>query len=118
MKPQADFDPGSFTDVFDPNGGPGPALWAWMWRDDNIVRMETASDLKRVAVEPLQRFLLEDFDPAWVRQQRVKQMIGAMARQVLKQRGYKWHGKNYKVPTGDLFTTGSKYRCTTEEAGS
>ena len=110
MTPQADFNPGSFTDVFDPNGGLGLALWEWMWRDDNIVRMETASDLRRVAVEPLQRFLLEDFDPGAIRQQRIKQMIGAMARQVLDHQGYEWQGKNYKVPTGDLFTTGSKYR--------
>jgi len=112
MKPQADFVPHSFTDVFDPSGGPGRDLWVWMWRDDNIIRMETASDLNRVAVEPLQRFLLAEFDPTWVRQPRVKQMVGAMARQVLESRGYVWQGKNYKVPTGDLFTTGSKYRRT------
>ena len=118
MKPQTDFDPGSFTDVFNPSSGLGLALWEWMWRDDNIDRMETASDLRRVAVEPLQRFLLEDFDPASIREQRIKQMIGAMARQVLGHRGYEWEGKNYKVPTGDLFTTGSKYRRKTAEVSS
>ena len=110
MQPPFDFAPGSFTDVFDPSGDIGPALWVWHWRDDNIVRMETASDLRRVAVEPLQRFLLADFDPDVIRQHRIRQMIGALARQILEHRGYEWVGKNYKVPTGDIFTTGSKYR--------
>ena len=72
--------------------------------------METASDLRRVAVEPLQRFLLQDFPPALIREHRVKQMIGAMARQVLEHRGYEWVKKGYKVPTGTVFTTGSKYQ--------
>ena len=110
MRPTSDFNPGSFTDVFDPDGGAGADIWQWMWKDDNLVRLETASDLRRVAVEPLQRFLLADFDEALVRQQRIKQMVGAMARQILESRGYEWVGKNYKVPTGDVFTTGSKYR--------
>ena len=55
MKPPFDFDPRSLTDVFDPAGGIGLDLWNWMWKDDNLVRMETAADLWRVAVEPLQR---------------------------------------------------------------
>jgi hypothetical protein len=110
MNPAIDFVPGSFTDVFDPAGGIGPDLWRWMWKDDNLIRMETAADLWRVAVEPLQRFLLEDFDPKTIRQHRIRQMLGAMARQILDHRGYEWAGKNYKVPTEDLFTTGSKYR--------
>lgn len=110
MQPSRNFEPGSFTDVFDPSGGIGTELWRWMWRDDNLVRMETASDLRRVAVEPLQRFLLTDFDPDVIRQHRIRQMIGAMARQILEHRGFKWEGKNFKVPTGDIFTTGSKYQ--------
>jgi hypothetical protein len=110
MNPLFDFSPRSFTDVFDQNGGPGLNLWHWMWRDHNVVRMETASDLNRVAVEPLQRFLLAEFDQAEIRKHRVKQMTGAMARQILESRGYVWAGGNFKVPTGDLFTTGSKYK--------
>ena len=110
MNPPFDFDPRSFTDVYDPSGGSGQDVWKWMWRDDNLVRLETASDLRRVAVEPLQRFLLQDFTPAFVTQHRVKQMIGAMARQILEHRGYEWVGKGYKVSTGNLFTTGSKYQ--------
>lgn len=110
MNPPVDFKVGSFTDVFNPSGGIGPDLWEWLWRDENLIRMETASDLWRVAVEPLQRFLLNDFDPKVIQQHRIKQMIGRMARQILERRGYEWAGKDYKVPTGDLFTTGSKYR--------
>ena len=110
MSAQFDFDVGSFTDVVASHAALVKKLWEWMWENDNVIRMETASDLNRVAVEPLQRFLLRDFDKEVIRQHRTKQMIGRMARQILEQRGFTWAGKDYKVPTGDLFTTGSKYR--------
>ena len=109
-KAPIEFDPGSFSDVFDPNGGIGLELWTWMWREDNVIRMETASELKRVAVEPLQQGLLQHFEPQIIRRHRIKQLIGRMARQIMESRNYKWIGKDYKVTTGDLFITGSKYR--------
>lgn len=116
MLPPFDFKVKSFTDIFDPNPptldkpSHGYDLWRWMWRDDNIVRLETASDLRKVAIEALQHQLELDFDDELIRLYRVKQMIGAMARQVLEHRGFEWVGKDYKCPTGDIFTTGAKFR--------
>ena len=105
-----DFNPGSFTDVYDPTPAPDKAIWEWLWRPDNIVRMETASYLDKVAVAPLQPGLLADFDPTFIRQDRIKQMVGRMVRQIMEHHGYEWAGKDFKVAQGDLFTTGSKYR--------
>ncbi len=110
MKPTIQFNPGSFTDVFDPSSGIGPQLWKWLWRNENIVRMETACYLEKVAVEPLQPGLLSEFNVAELRNPRVKQLIGRMVKQILRARGYHWVGKDYKLKRRDLFTTGSKYR--------
>lgn len=107
MKPDRDFEPGSFASV-DPETR--QRYWEWLWRDESIFRMEAASDLNKVAVEPLQPGLLRDFPEEEVRTGRIKQMIGAMARQVLEARGYEWVRSGSNVVTGDLFTVGSKYR--------
>ena len=110
MRPTVSFDPGSFTDVYNPRSGLGLQLWEWLWRDENIVRMETACYLEKVAVEPLQPGLLADFDEKLIRNPRVKQLIGRMVKQILRARGYHWVGKDYKLKHRELFTTGSKYR--------
>lgn len=107
MTPHKDFDPGSFASV-DPEIR--QRYWEWLWQDESVFRMEAASDLNKVAVEPLQESLLRDFPEEEVRTGRIKQMIGAMARQVLEARGYAWVRSGSKVITGDLFSVGSKYR--------
>jgi hypothetical protein len=110
MNPPISFDPGSFTDVFTLTSAQTHAIWDWLWHDDNIVRMETASYLDKVAVAPLQPGLLADFDPEFIRRDRIKQMIGRMVRQLMEHRGYVWAGKDFKVAQGKLFSTGSKYK--------
>ena len=60
----------------------GAALWDFIKRPDNVVRMHTASDLERAAVEPLSAGLVAEFGPE-VAEDRTKQMIGRMVRQIM-----------------------------------
>jgi hypothetical protein len=110
MIPAFDFRAGNFTRAFNSANGVCGDIWTWLWRDDNIVRMETAAYFDKVGVAPLQPRLLADFDPAFIQQDQIKQMIGRMVRQIMEHHGYEWAGSGFKVSPGDLFTTGSKYR--------
>jgi hypothetical protein len=70
--------------------------------------METASELGRPAVEPLSRLLLKKFGKQ-IRNDRVKQMIGHMTRQVMESEGFSLHTQNLNVRTGGLFSKASRY---------
>lgn len=100
------FDAGRFSDIGD--GPLGPRLWGLLNRDDNIVRMETASALGCVAVEPVGPVLLREIGEE-VRADRVKQAIGFMARQVMERRGYRVDRSNVRIPRPGLFTSGTRY---------
>src|ERR1700691_4652008 len=78
------YDPQNFVDLYK---AVGIAIWDFMRRTDNVIRMETATFLDRAAVEPLGPFLLEEFGPD-VNQERYRQMIGHMARQIMMALGY------------------------------
>ena len=80
------FDAGTFRELAGSSLGQG--LWAFLNEHDNIIRMETATYLERPAVEPLSPSLLQRFGDE-VRQDRVKQMIGRMVRQILEVHGFR-----------------------------
>src|SRR5690242_1232479 len=61
----------------------GQEIWAFLKTSDNLVRMETATFLERAAVEPLAPELVRHFGPE-IAQDRLKQMIGHMARQIME----------------------------------
>ncbi len=107
MMPSKEFDPGSFANI-DPSTR--QRYWEWLWSDEAVYRMEAASDLGRVAVEPLQAGLLRDFPEEEVRSGRIKQMIGAMARQILEARGYEVVRSGGNIKDRSLFTVGTKYQ--------
>ena len=87
----------------------GKALWVFLNEHDNLIRMETASDLERVAVEPLSERLLATFGDE-IRQDRVKQMIGRMARQVMEERGYRIDRQNVRISSElNMFASGTRY---------
>lgn len=87
----------------------GHALWNFLNRQDNVMRMETASYLLRPAVEPLAPHLLREFGGE-VTQRRIKQMIGHMARQILEARGFRLHQSGVKIRRrGNFFASGSRY---------
>jgi len=86
----------------------GRRLWRFLNQDDSIIRMETATELGRPAVEGLEKPLLEAFGEA-VLDDRVKQMIGHMVRQIMESQGFVHEMKNVKITSGAPFSRASRY---------
>jgi hypothetical protein len=102
------YNPGSFSDVF--NTEMGQRLWAYLNQQDNILRMETATFLERPAAEPLSPGLLATFGDA-VRQDRIKQCIGNMIRQIIEPRGYQIDRQNVRIPADhNMFSSATRYK--------
>ena len=101
-----DYRPDSFRDLAETRLGRD--LWAFVNQDVAVARLEVASDLGHAAVAGIGKLLLEGF-PNDVTEDRVKQMIGHMVRQVMESRGYRIEEQHVAVPT-PLFATGSRYR--------
>jgi len=101
------YDAGSYASTYETDLG--QKLWLWLNREVNVVRMETASDLSRPAAEALDEPLLTDFGAA-ILDDRVKQMIGHMIRQVLERRGYVIDQQNVKVTSGAPFSRATRYK--------
>lgn len=87
----------------------GQELWSFLNEDVMRVRLRTASDLGRPALEAVEEPLLERFG-ADVLDDRVKQMIGHMTRQVMEQEGYIVDAQNVKVTGGAPFSRATRYR--------
>jgi hypothetical protein len=101
------FDAGSFRELAESELG--LALWAFLNAGDNLIRMETATYLERPAVQPLSPGLLVRFGEE-VRQDRIKQMIGRMARQVMESHGYRIDRQNVRIPAeANVFSSGTRY---------
>lgn len=100
------YDAKQFSDLA--NQPLGKDLWQLLNRPDNLIRMETAIDLQRPAAEAVSRQLLETFGDK-VREDRIKQMIGHMIRQILEARNYKISSQGVVVRTGGLFTKATRY---------
>lgn len=101
------FDAGSFSDISETEMG--KSLWEFLNNEDIFIRLETASYLKRPALEGVQLQLLERFgDP--IRADRWKQMIGRMTRQIMEHRGYSLDRAGVRVIVNDLFTSAARYK--------
>ncbi|MDK4728764.1 hypothetical protein [Rhizobium phaseoli] len=87
----------------------GQAVYEFMVHPVNVVRMQTATELERVAVEPLGKYLVEEFGEDVV-DDRVKQYIGHLARQIMECIGYKHDRKALQITRPGLFSSGSTYR--------
>ena len=78
--------------------------------------MQTASDLKRPAVQPLTKFLLVKFagriNPVNKDERfKIKQMMGHMIRQVMEENGYEHDAYNVLVNDEyDYFSKASRYK--------
>jgi hypothetical protein len=97
----------NFRDLFETDLG--QAIWAFMKRPDNVVRMETATYLDRAAVEPLAPGLLRMFGPE-IAEDRLKQMIGHMARQIMEALGFELDRSGLRITRESMFTTAARYR--------
>ncbi len=100
------YSPNQFSDLF--NTPFGQEIWTCLNEHDNIIRMLTASDLQRPAVEPLSEVLLDRFGER-ITDHRTKQMIGHMVRQIMEANNYHHASNNIKIRFGSVFNRASKY---------
>ena len=85
------------------------AIWDFLRRDDNLIRMETAVRLDRAPVEALSAQLIFEFGTS-IDLQIVKQMIGRMVRQIMEKLGYEIERKSLRITRPCLFSSGASYR--------
>lgn len=87
----------------------GKKLWLFLNEPETRLRLRTASDLGRPALEAVEEPLIERFG-ADVLDDRVKQMIGHMTRQVMEQAGYAVDAQNVKMTGGAPFSRATRYK--------
>ena len=85
----------------------GQSIWTFLTRSENVVRLETASELGKPAVEGIAEQLLHEFGKD-VLADRVKQMVGHMVRQILEQRNWVLDKSDVKVQSVP-FTKATRY---------
>ncbi len=86
------------------------AVWAFLTRPDNVIRMETATSVERAALEPLSDPLIAEFGIE-IDQREVKQVIGHMVKQVMESLGYEAE-RTLRITRPGLFTSGLAFRRT------
>jgi len=101
-----EFDAGTFREIA--NSATGQEIWKLLNEHDNLIRMETATFLSRPAVEALSPVLLSRIGEE-VRQDRMKQMVGRMVRQILERCGYQIDQQSVRIPKPNVFTSGTRY---------
>lgn len=88
----------------------GEALWMFLNEASTIAIMETASYLRRPAIEPLSPFLQFRF-PKVRRSAQMRRMIGHMVRQILEDRGFGLYRSNLRINNpNNIFAFGSAYQ--------
>ena len=87
----------------------GPELWEFLNRPESILQMETATKLERPAVEGIEEDLLLEFGRL-DQDDRVKQMIGHMVRQIMERLGYVIAVQNVKITNGAPFSRATRYK--------
>ncbi len=85
----------------------GKDLWEFLKQQDNVIRMVTETYLGRPAVLGVEKQLLEKFEDK-VRNDQIKQMIGDMVFQIMKECGYLAAGGDVSVKPA-LFTKATQY---------
>lgn len=100
------FYPGTYSDLADTQDG--CRLWEFLQDSDVLLRMETATYLGRPALEAIQPQLLHAF-PDVIREDRWKQMVGRMVRQVMEFRGYQLDQTGVRLKRNELFLSASRY---------
>lgn len=101
------FDAGSFSDLAETPLG--KAVWEFLNTAEALACLETTSFLQRPALEGLQPQLVAKFGEE-VRQDRYKQMMGRMVRQIMEHRGYQLDQTGVRTRVGDLFTSAARYK--------
>jgi hypothetical protein len=102
-----DYDARGFERIF--NTELGQDLWSYLTSSETRLRMQTATALGRPAVEGIEEPLLDRFGAA-IEDDRTKQMIGHMVRQIMERDGYVIDVQNVKVTNGAPFVRATRYR--------
>jgi hypothetical protein len=93
----------------------GQRLWVFLNEPESVLRMVTASELDRPAVEAVAPYLEEQFGPDAIAPDRVKQTIGHMIRQILEEQGLQVDAQGLRVRAGTVFSKATRYRLTAAE---
>jgi hypothetical protein len=100
------YNPDKFASLYETELG--QRIWALLTEDENVARLETASQLGKPAVEGIEEHLLDEFREE-VLADRVKQMVGHMVRQILEQRDWVLDQTDVKVQSVP-FSKAARYR--------
>jgi len=98
-------------------------LWKFLNEKESIIRMQTASDLNRPALEGINELLESQFGEYYPRSNsnkgkfvKLKQMTGHMIRQIMEHNNYIWFKYNIRVKNyydeqqSSIFVRASLYR--------
>ena len=105
MFPENSYDAGPFTDVASTWG---EQLWAFLNEPPAIASMINASDIGSPAAESVAMALFQRFGDG-IRQDRVKQFIGFLIRQVMERNGYEHISYGQHTQDNTVFITASVY---------
>ncbi len=86
----------------------GEEIWGFLRHRDNLIRMETAVKLGRAPVEALSDELVYSFGGSII-DDRTKQMIGHMARQIMEAMGYRLGETRARINRPSIFSTAANY---------
>lgn len=107
-----DYRPNKFSDIAGSDFG--VRLWKFLISPDTLLRMDTATYLRRPACEAIQDELINEFkefgDVGNSKMTRYKQMCGHMVRQIMEQRGYVLDSQRIPLRVGNLFRTATRYK--------
>lgn len=96
----------------------GQKLWRFLNDPTSIIRMQAVSDVGKPALLAVESRLIDDFqvqeresvqEKDKAQFDRLKQMLGAMVRQVMEDNGYKLQSSNVKVSSSQVFSRASRY---------
>jgi len=102
----------------------GQSIWSHLNTEKSVIRMQAVSDVGKPAVLAVEEGLLnecgvkervkhtseQDKSTEDRHNDRIKQMIGAMVRQVMEHHGYQLHANNVKIPNSKIFYSAASYR--------
>lgn len=83
-------------------------LWRFLNSEDSVIRLIVASELRHVALDGVVLALEKKFG-AVLKENRVRQMVGAMVKQVLAPHGWNVAEKSIKVRFGEYFSVAARY---------
>lgn len=91
------------------------ALWEFLCLGDNLIRAETATFLRKPALEALGPVLFESFDVFKEEKtdkstfDKYKQLAGNMVRQIMEAKGYQLEKTGVQVVNKTIFKTAARY---------